>query len=443
MGIARGTNIIRDGLVFGYDTGYGVADNITSTRFYKGAPTTNPIYNQNAVAQDSYTTYSATSSGTWNAKHPNAIRAYNSQGGDKTGYYNGGVTDATNTYHAVWELDPILNKPVVVMNDVDGQWKAKSFGTGLGSWTSQGKTHGDTYTISWLQWVDNLSKNAKAGLYTKNSSGSSGFHDGQANSTSAYNTELGTWQRVYQTYTTNSNRDLNHSLASIYMYGHYNVRAIVKVTDVQWQWGSTPYPFVEGDVSERSNTQSLIDLKRTASIDVSGMSFDSTGQPTFDGTNDYIPFTSVTLGNGNWSVEFVANAHGSNYHLMSNSSGGPVSNAMGILSNKMYYKNYNGSWQNHSSSTTLNYNQIYHIVFVNKAGASASDGTMDMYINGEKDSNSGFNSYTTNGGPVNAIGRSWAGYFDGDIHVCKRYTSSLLGSEVKQNYKAYKNRFNI
>ena len=51
---------------------------------------------------------------------------------------------------------------------VSGQWKAKSFGTGLGSWNSLGLTHGSKYTISWLQWVDNLSKNAKAGLYTKN-----------------------------------------------------------------------------------------------------------------------------------------------------------------------------------------------------------------------------------------------------------------------------------
>ena len=245
MGIARGTNIIKDGLVYGYDSNYGVADYATSTRFYKGAPTTNPIYNQNAVKKDSYTTYSATSSGNWNANHPNAIRAYNAAGGEITGYYNSGVGNAANTYHAVWELDPILDKPVVVMNDVDGQWKAKSFGTGLGSWTSQGKTYGDTYTISWLQWVDNLSKNARAGLYTQSTSGSNGFHDGQATSASAYNTKLRTWQRVYQTYTTASSRNLSHTLASIYMYGHYSVRAVVKVADVQWQWGSTPYPFVE------------------------------------------------------------------------------------------------------------------------------------------------------------------------------------------------------
>jgi len=38
-----GPNIERDGLVFGYDTGYGVADNSTATRFYPGESTINGI----------------------------------------------------------------------------------------------------------------------------------------------------------------------------------------------------------------------------------------------------------------------------------------------------------------------------------------------------------------------------------------------------------------
>ena len=36
-----GPNLIKDRLAFGYDAGYGVADNSTSTRFYPGEPTTN------------------------------------------------------------------------------------------------------------------------------------------------------------------------------------------------------------------------------------------------------------------------------------------------------------------------------------------------------------------------------------------------------------------
>ena len=41
MGIERGTNIVRDDLIFGYDTGHGVSNNTTATRFYPGEPTTN------------------------------------------------------------------------------------------------------------------------------------------------------------------------------------------------------------------------------------------------------------------------------------------------------------------------------------------------------------------------------------------------------------------
>ena len=39
MATDGGPNIERDGLVFGMDTGYGVANNSTATRFYRGGPT--------------------------------------------------------------------------------------------------------------------------------------------------------------------------------------------------------------------------------------------------------------------------------------------------------------------------------------------------------------------------------------------------------------------
>ena len=41
MATNGGGKIIRDGLVFGYDSGYGVANNSTPTKFYKGEQTTN------------------------------------------------------------------------------------------------------------------------------------------------------------------------------------------------------------------------------------------------------------------------------------------------------------------------------------------------------------------------------------------------------------------
>ena len=428
-------NIVEDSLVFMYDTG--------NKKSYVGEPTINYIHGQNAVAKDSYSAYSATSSGTYNAKHPDAIIAYNAAGTQLSNYYNSGVTDATNTYHAHWQYDSILKKPVVVMNDIIGsQWKAKWMGTGLGSWNSQGKSHGDTYTISWLQWVDHLSKNAKAGLYTKNTSGSNGFHDGQANSASSYNTKLRTWQRVHQTYTTNSVRDLSQTLASIYMYGHYNVRATVKIADVQFTWGDHPVQF--SAEYERTATQGLIDRTGNRTIDLSNVSFDSSADISFDGTDDYISIPTYTFGNGSWTLNAWVNPDVvSGYNIMSNSSGGPVANAFGFNGGKIHYRNYDGAWKNHDGNTTLPINNWYMLTWVNYEGASASDGTMKMYVNGVADSDT-FNSYTTNGGPCNAIGRNWtSAFYNGKIPQVSINTKSLSDAEVLQNYNATRSRFGL
>ena len=439
-----GPHIIKDGLVFGYDTGYSVADNITATRFYKGAPTVNYIHHQNAVAQDSYTTYSATSAGNWNSNHPNAIRAYSASGGDITGYYNGGVGNAQDTHHGHWQYDTVLKKPVVVMNDVAAQWKAKSFGTGLGTWTSHGKVHGDTYTISWLQWVDNLSKNAKAGLYTKNTSNGSGFHDGQANSASSYNTKVRTWQRVYQTYTTNSVRDLNHSLASIYMYGHYNVRATVKIADVQFTWGSTPFPY--SAEYERTSTASLVDLTKTTDIDVSNVSFDSTGQPTFDGTDDYINLNSVSplIAGGDFSLEAVIKG-GTQDHkgiITINTSGGGNRALFLIRSASMGIYD-SGTW--YIGNIDVDDGNWHHVVL----SYVRSTKHAIIYVDGNVSLNSTTNNMITVATDDRiSIGQEWDGsstsdHFNGQIPVAKIYNQALSATEVQQNFKAYKNRFDI
>ena len=421
-------NIITDSLVYMYDTGSG--------KSYKGEPTINYIHHQNAVAKDSYSAYSATSSGTYNDKHPNAIIAYNAAGTQMSGYYNGGVTDATNTHHAHWQYDPLLKKPVVVMNDVDAQWKAKWLYTSRGSWSSYGKGHGDTYTISWLQWVDHLSKNAKAGLYSRTTASVNGFHDGQANSASAYNTKLRTWQRVYQTYTTSSVRDLDSTYLYIYMYGMYNVRATVKVADVQFTWGDHPAQF--SAEYERTATQALLDLTNTSTIDLSNVTFDSNSQMSFDGSNDIIntglfsgrnpstdPFTveamvksDVASGNRIW-VDATSNGSSQRFYSALIDS---TSHAIGIQGS---------AWSDPTPSDT----NWHHQVIV-------MDGnTAKAYNNGELASSKSYTSYTLAGG-LNIGGRSgypWAG----QIPIFKIYDRALTQDEVSRNYNAIKSRFGL
>jgi len=433
MSASANPNIVEDGLVFMYDTG--------NKKSYVGEPTINYIHNQNAVAQSSYTTNFATTDGTYSAKHPKAIRAYNAAGTQLSNYYNSGVTDAANTYHAHWQYDPILKKPVVVMNDVDGQWKAKSFSTGMSSWSSYGKGYGDTYTISWLQWVDNLSKNAKAGLYCKNTSNSNGFHDGQANSASAYNTKLRTWQRVYQTYTTSNVRDLDSTYLSIYMYGHYNVRATVKVADVQFTWGDHPAQF--SAEYERTATEGLLDRTGNTTIDLSNVSFDSNAQITFDGTDDYISIGNPTelqfIYTDSFSLEawVKADALPSFHHIIGKTYG---NYRLSVSSSGYTFRLDSNNLTTNSGTPVIG--EWQHVV----ATWEPSTYTARVYVNGVleqsvTDATVDWTYTSANFQIGNSPGESY--YFNGKINAVKAYNKTITSEEVLQNFNATRSRFGI
>jgi hypothetical protein len=447
-----GPNLKKDALVFGYDTGEFSSDNPnhaifkpvhSNNRHFKGSASRNHIAGQNAVRKFPLEPLTFTTSGSFAAKHPNDIKAYDVNGNRLQTYVNQGVGNWTNTHHAHWQHDRVLNKPVVVMEDLDAQWKAKSFGTGLGTWNSLGLTHGDKYTISWLQWVDHLSKNAKAGLYTKNASGNSGFHDGQANSASSYNTKLRTWQRVYQTYTTSSVRDLSHALASIYMYGHHNVRATLKIADVQIDLLDHPTSYQEftGSTTERSSTQGLLDLAGNITLDTNEVSFDEHGFPAFDGTNDKIDIgniDAVRLGR-NFTIECVVKPEQDKWmYFFHKGYGNNNSLAWGRHSsndNWFFSTMIGGSYQN-SYMGTATLDKFCHLV------ATYDGANLRLYENGIlKVTSAKTHDMMTSGSPLGIGGPDR--YWNGKIPVTKLYSKVLSAEDVKQNYNAYKNRFNI
>ena len=166
-----------------------------------------------------------------------------------------------------------------------------------------------------------------------------------------------------------------------------------------------------------------------------GVTFNSDGYMDFDGTDDYVAIDTYTFGNGNWTVNaWVAADVLDNQNLVSNTSGGPVTNAFGFDNNKIHYRNYDGAWQLHDGNTTLTTGQWYMVTWVNYAGDSASTGTMKMFVNGVADS-SEFNSYVTNGGPCNAIGRNWGSTeYDGKIANISFHSKSLTDAEVYSLY---------
>jgi hypothetical protein len=196
-------------------------------------------------------------------------------------------------------------------------------------------------------------------------------------------------------------------------------------------------------VNGTTSTNSLVGSNVGTLNNGTGFSGGNGGVWDFDGTNDWIQIPTYTFGNGNWSVSAWVNADdSSNYNIISNSSGGPVANAFGLETGKIFYRNYDGNWQNRIGNTTLSNGNWYMLTWVNYAGASDSLGTMRMYVNGVIDS-SQFNSYTTNGGPCDAIGRNWFSFYNGKIGNIQFYNKSLTDSEIAQNYNAYKSRFGL
>lgn len=154
---------------------------------------------------------------------------------------------------------------------------------------------------------------------------------------------------------------------------------------------------------------------------------------------------TITLGNGNWTVNMWVNADSlSDYNLLSNSNSGPVTNAFGFHGNKIFYYNYDGAWKSHYGNTTLSTEKWYMLTWVNYAGSSASDGTMKMYVNGKPDSST-FNSYTTNGGPVNVIGKRWStgANFNGKLSLLFIYSKSLSDAEVGERFAETKGYFSV
>ena len=382
MGISRGTNIITDNLVLGFDAGYGVADKNTSTRFYKGRPTTNEIN----LANDDLNNWSS--------------------------YDNGNDGTFTTEFGTVG---------VKINNRTSWNGLYKFF-----TLPSTG-----TYTFSaWFRYRGGTSSNNGATVYISS-------YGGSDTATALDKSKIGEWQRVTKT--------VNATDVTIYFYlisyggtqsGGSPDKSSWDVTMPQIEKLSDETPFVNGS---RSNTNTLIDLKRNKTLDISNLSFDGDGQPEFDGTNDVIAIDSITLGNGAFTIDAVIDADAHGYNLLSNSSGGPVTNGFGTNNNRIFYRHYNGSWvDRQGTSTTVSLNTKTHLTWVNRTG-----GTMDMYVNGVKDSVSGFSSTTTNGGPVNAIGRNWFSYWNGHIYTFKYYNEAFTDAEVLRQFNAYKNRFNL
>lgn len=447
--MSSGPNIVRDGLVFHYDLSDG--------KSFAGEPTTNYIYHQNPRIDGVYSSYMPESGqGSIAVNHPQAIRVYNIDNNDISYYLNTGISVANSgvaweyARHAYWIYDNDLKKPVVQMYDTVGTWQAKYLGSNMSAWSSYGLTAGSKYTISWLQWTTSTSKYANVGFYSKDLTNNWNFWDGlSSGSVTTINTRTHTWERMYHTFTVSGSRDLNNPDSNVYFYNGGASSNHLRISDVQLELKDHSTKF--SPTLTRSSTSSLIDRTRTiASIDVSNVSFNSTGKMIFDGSNDYALMNPVlSTGQQQYTMEavFKTNSYSTQVIWEQNSVGVNTHQRACMILLSSGYGGFNGQSNDLHSSVPYTTGVWNHwIITVDK---NDTTNPIKIYVNGTLHTQGNTSAGASNlsvGAYKSAIGYKVSApseYFNGEIDIVRIYNKVLTSNEVKSNFNSIRGKYNL
>ena len=393
MGIHRGPNIVKDNLVFGYDTGYGVTDNDTATRFYPGRNTVNYL-------SDGISNYNIVQGTNWNGATPSYTLG-TSEFGTPIGTYN------TSGTSYMYSHDYVLDDDLSTLS---------------------------AQTVTFSVYLKRQGASATVGIR---------IYDNISGYTTVYAAATNTFQRFTMSKTSGTNP------TRIFVMIDNTNGGIIDFHSPQLEIGAAS-PFVDGT---RSSTQSLIDLKRTTDIDVSNVSFDSIGQPDFDGTDDRIVASpsNISLG-ASLTMEVWIYPTGYNHsrmYLMDPRGDGNTNGTSAYFlfdyhasPDTVHVVTGNSNIEVQSSNFSMPLNNWHNIV------ATRNGNSWVIYHNGVSVGTGTTNttSLTLNNDfriGTYASGTSGQYFFEGLMAVAKIYDTGLSAEEVKQNYNAYKNRFNI
>ena len=406
MGIYRGLGVVNDGLVFGYDTGYPISDPGVATRFNQGKPTTNLQVNGVAAGHNSGNYGNVVTVADAPEKGPRWKKVTISNRGS-----NFRILKWTYTSH---------DSNVLYSHSAEFDW---------------GNMRDEGYTIVFDGNGGGTRKYFRNGDYSTD--GGSTINAALENGHFASNiTKSGTHTHAWFIY----NQTTGVSGLNDYFY----------YRDYQVEREPESSPFVSG---ARSDTASLIDLKRTASIDVGDVSFDSNAQLVFDGTDDYITMANnPQVGDTQASWEFVVK-----FDITHNDDTSTY-RQLYIQESSVWIAQYydkigidirkdNGSWFDgnggivtSSQTAVVDANIWYHVVF------TFNNGVIKGYLNNVLQFTttvSGMTSGIANGSTPRRIGRRTNQPLDGSMPVVRLYNTDLTALQVAQNFNAYKNRFNI
>ncbi len=401
-----GPKTINNGLVYGHDTGYGVADNSNSTRFYPGEPTTN------------YADDTIDAQGGWGGSYSlidSATKTFQLN----VNSFNGSAGSGQGWRTFVWDMRAHTGSAVTISATIE----IPDNSPGDFAWVMMGQANSGSNGTSAANY---LGYSAASERYQK----------------STKNTERISWSGTIGNTGTASQPNGYIGFTVWYNSATSGTNSFIKVSNVQIEKISHETPFVNGS---RSNTTSLIDLKRTNNIDVSYVSFDSTSQPTFDGTDNYIltPFTRGTLGDRLTMIAY--------YKYTGNSTRGytPIFGGLesgtgteffigknsGNTSIGVQDGNYIGGFVTGSNAWDGNYHQIVY---------TYDNGTGKIYLDGVLKNSGSFTK--CNSAEQITVGREAEGsgyWFLGDIPRVCVFDRVLTVDEILKNFNANKNRFNI
>jgi len=274
---------------------------------------------------------------------------------------------------------------------------------------------------------------------------------------STYNTEFGVhdnsrrtelgdgWYHAWGSFTTQA------TTADGYFgcwYYNYNTKDKLSIAKISLQEGLSVLPPKQliTPNTTRSMTQGLYDLTDNATISLSNVSFDITGEIAFDGTDDTISVNSYP------AIELVDNV--SIEYVYMRLSTDPI---LDVIANKYHStgwelfcttantfalagRNGDGTYYStNNAAYTIQNNKYYHLVAI-KEGTS-----WRLYVNGELYASLTATSIGTwsNTG-ILQIGGEGGGYFPNmKLPILKIYNRVLIQSEISQNYKHYKSRYNL
>ena len=395
MGITRGPNNVNKDLYFGYDTGYGVSDKNTGTRFCPGESTTN------VTPLTDFFDLSNWTGGGW----------------------SGGAAYSTD-YDNVLEFT------------VTNGWRTFAINHGI--------TSGGTVSVSFEYRLKSRQTTGIYGLVLNGLNLGNYHNDLGSISAADMLASKGGWKTYNGSFPANNNTYGAKLCIGLRGADNGGLTDVFCIRRLQVEQKAHQTPYVD---TSRSDTASLIDLKRTTSIDVGDVSFDTNAQLDYDGSSDYIGFNNASSPITNVSYELIikfdsipaTNSYCSVFQKSSN-----WNNAGGIMMHFIYGHwrwCYGNSWGGAVSYPQSNFTtgKYYHIVGTvdNISGANAK-----LYVNGVQVGSTGTGSKPNTTSNLE-VGRGNGGNHNGKIDVFKTYENTLTAEDVKQNYKVYKNRFNL